>query len=254
MTDTKAKSVLPTVLGHARGRKPRDKKVVNKLRGPIHNWLGRRPWDLVDVKSTKALKSLDQGASHRVSEQVFLEPSETSLAQEMTDPRAIYRFKLGGYTTISFTSGEAKGHFACDPSSSGVNFPEYSSLASLFAEVKLVEFGIDICRTFTGGESKIPAILFAANQGTAVTPSAYADLADNSQTMWFMYANNYPTGSKFVMKANGLNWSQVTTPTVEPYAGCPGSIQFYGVYSGGGTVSNAIHVKVWGIYDFTIRV
>jgi hypothetical protein len=172
----------------------------------------------------------------------------------MMNPNQVYRFRLAGHTTLSIASGVVNNFIACDPSAAGSNFPEWATLSSLFSEFKLVEFGVDIMRNFIGGESKIAPLMIATNLGTAVNPGSYANLADNAYVKWYSYVNNEKTSMRIVLKGNSLGWSEVTTPTVSPYAGAPGSIQFYSNYSTGGSFIDAFHLIVWGIYDFTIRV
>jgi len=101
----------------------------------------------------------------------------------------------------------------------------------------------------------VGTLAIASNLGTATNPGSYAALADNADVDCLCYTNTSNSGIKHVMNATDLAWSEVTTPTVAPYAGAPGSIQFYsdnGLASG--SDSNIFQIFLWGIYDFRIRV
>jgi len=150
---------------------------------------------------------------------------------------------------------------AADPSASGWNSPEWSTLSALFSEFRLVQLGVRIVRNDNRSVSVgVANLAVCSNLGTAVNPGSYAACADNADCTFYCYLdtardNKGESGMTHVMNATDLNWSEVTTPTVAPYAGAPGSIQFYsdnGLASG--TDSNIFQLLIWGIYDFRIRV
>jgi hypothetical protein len=178
------------------------------------------------------------------------------------DPLTVYRFRLGGYTTLSRTAGVVNSFLAADPSASGWNSPEWSTLSALFSEFRLVSLGIRISHNYNASISNgIANLAICSNLGTATNPGSYAACADNADCTFYSYqdtsksAGGQGSGYVHVMHATDMNYSQVTTPTVEPYAGAPGSIQFYsdnGLASG--TDSNIFQILIIGIYDFRIRV
>jgi len=203
----------------------------------------------------RSLRTIDRRSYEPMSEDTM------SLSQSLVDPLSVYRFRLGGYTTLSRTSGVVNSFLASDPSAAGWNSPEWSTLSALFSEFRLVALGVRVIRNYNASiATGVASLAICSNLGTAVNPGSYAACADNADVTFYSYLDTARDskgegGIVHVMHASNMNWSQVTTPTVEPYAGAPGSIQFYsdnGLASG--TDSNIFQVLLWGIYDFRIRV
>lgn len=203
-------------------------------------------------------KELKRGnyAGNRVSDLVYAPLDEESgeTASPFISLNTIYRFRLAGHSVITCdSSGTTNGFFACDPSSSGVNFPEWNLLAGLFSEFRLVKFCVQfIPRQGNSGTTSATAI--AGNLGTAAAPGSFANLMDNADCRLVMTRPSaLPTGYTHVIRGEGIGWSQVTTPTTEPFAGAPGSIQYYNESSL--TATTVIwDCMVWGIYEFRSRV
>jgi len=226
---------------------------------PIHTWLAslKRSDDWTDVKAKRLppVRTSDN-VSQRVSD-VIVAPSDVSAASPFVSLNTVYRFRLGGHSVLAQTSGVINTFYSCDPSSNGVNFGEWATLSALFSEFRLVRFGLQLtANKFNTSSTNITEapMAVAGNLGTAVNPGSYAALADNADCrLWCRGRDTSPTGYHHSLNGTGIEWSQVTTPTVEPFAGAPGSIQ---VYSNGGsdTETNAVHVMVWAIYEFRSRV
>jgi hypothetical protein len=167
---------------------------------------------------------------------------------------------LGGYTTAGRTSGVTNTFIAADPSASGWNSPEWATLSALFSEFRLVELGVRICRNYLASVTTgVATLAICSNLGSAANPGSYAAVADNADAVLYSYldTSRFTDGRSGVvhrMHATDLNWSQVTTPTVEPYAGAPGSIQLYADNAlASGTDSILYQILIWGIYEFRIR-
>jgi hypothetical protein len=180
----------------------------------------------------------------------------SSPMSSLVDPNQVYRFRLGGHSVIAQTTSGCAGFFAADPSSAGVNFPEYSQLQQLFSEMKLVEFACTFIQNKDlAGAGVYPPLLIATNLGLQATPTLYSQLSDNASWTWYNHSDTSKSGHRWVMKANKLNWSATATPVVDPYAGAPGSIQYFSTSISSSTAdAEAYHVIVEGVYDFTIRV
>jgi hypothetical protein len=171
-------------------------------------------------------------------------------------------FMLGGYTTINRTAGVSNAFIAADPSASGWNSPEWATLSALFSEFRLVQLSVRVSHNYNGSLTVgVSNLAICSNLGTAANPGSYAACADNADCTFYSYQDASKSssgeGSGYVhtMKATNMNYSQVTTPTVEPYAGAPGSIQFYsdnGLATGTDTAVWQILIR--GIYEFRIRV
>jgi hypothetical protein len=192
-----------------------------------------------------------------VSSSVF-EPADTSLAKEFVDLNQVYRFRLGGHTQVGYSSGVLDDFFPCDPSASGLGFPEWTTLAALFSEFKLVSLTVQLVRQRQSSSDYNTQfnnpVMIAGNLGTAAAPGSYANLADNADSfMWNASQSTSDRGIYHTLHGTGLNWSIVSTPTTDPYAGAPGSIQMYGTATNG-VPSDVIHALVIGVYDFRSRV
>jgi hypothetical protein len=206
--------------------------------------------DLLDKKN----KNTYQGV--RVSNVIY-EPADTSAASPFVDLNTDYRFRLGGHTTLATTGGVIDTFVACDPSPSGWNSPEWSTLSSLFSEFRLIKLSVQFVRAnwIASGVATVsnPTLLIAGNLGTAIAPGSYAALADNADSKMWSACDTSPTGYTHTLSGKQLGWSQVTTPTTEPFAGAPGSIQIYGTF-GGSSTAGVVHVLISGIYEFRSRV
>jgi len=199
----------------------------------------------------KSLRVLDERKVTPLSEDQV-----SMLSTTLVDPLQVYRFRLGGYTTLGRSAGVTNAFIASDPSASGWNSPEWSTLSALFSEFRLVQLGIHISRVHAPSlTTVIPNLAIASNLGTATNPGSYAALADNADVVLYKWAETTNSGLTHVMNATGLAWSEMTTPTVAPYAGAPGSIQFYADNSlASGTDTILYQILIWGVYDFRIRV
>lgn len=227
-------------------------------RSPIHTWLDKaKAQGLAELKDSKVrLRVRAPGSGLRVSDITYA-AADTSLAGSFVDLNRVYRFRLGGHTTVGYSSGTLDDFFPCDPSASGLGFPEWTTLAALFSEFKLVSLTIQLVRqrqaTNVTTEFNNP-VMIAGNLGTAAAPGSYSALADNADSfMWNASQSTSDRGIYHTLHGTGLNYSQVTTPTTEPYAGAPGSIQLFGTATSG-TPGDVIHALVIGIYDFRSRV
>ncbi len=225
---------------------------------PVHAYIRQ----LKSSCSLMETKKKPSSAGQRVSDVVYTtDPETTSLASAFVSMGTVYTFRLAGHisTIISNSSGVIDTHIPFDPSASGVNFPEWSALSSLFSEFRLKEFGCQLVSSqvtlFPAGNPS--ALLVASNLGTAVNPGSYAAVADNADSrQWSVTADTTGHGYFHHVRNTGLGWSQVTTPTTEPFAGVPGSIQMYmdsgATWGSVGTI--VVSALVWGIYEFRSRV
>jgi hypothetical protein len=202
---------------------------------------------------------VSSGKPTRVSEakETVVSPEDTealSMAYSLSNPLSSYIFRLGGYAAINQVSGIIDTFFPADPSASGLNFPEWSTLTALFSNFRLIQLKVQFVRSFVSTVTTLGAPMICSNLGTAVAPGSYAAVADNADAkFWNGYSSTGNLGYTHVMKATDLNFSEVTTPTTTPYAGAPGSIQVYSNL-GSTNVTPAYQCLITGIYEFRIRV
>jgi len=224
------------------------------IRCPITRWIRSKPFNDCVGEELKCYKT----GPARVSDTVF-EAADTSVASDFVSLNKVYRFRLGGQTSVTQTTGVINTFFACDPSAAGTNFPEWSTLSALFSEFRLVEYGVQFVSdgwSFGAlGTASAPAsCLIAGNLGTAVAPGSLTAVADNADSRYVQFAKDTTNcGYTHVINGQGIGWSQVTTPTTTPYAGAPGCIQVYGSF-GSVSQAGALRCLVWGIYEFRSRV
>ncbi len=256
-----SKKPFKTVSKQSKWSQIPDKK--RQLNGKIHDFIIRhhrlnlmeRKIRTPDPLSVRSLYSLDPRSYEPLSEE------STGFAGTFVNPLTVYRFRLGGYTTLSQTSGVVNAFLAADPSASGWNSPEWATLSALFSEFRLVSLSVRVLRAYNVTvTNNISALAICSNLGTAANPGSYAAVADNADATFYSYVEtgryvDGKCGQVHTMHGTGLNWSQVTTPTVEPYAGAPGSIQFYSDNTtAAGTLANVFQVLIAGTYDFRVRV
>jgi hypothetical protein len=222
---------------------------VHKL-SPFHTFLSSKKIDGDKKTKVKSLVTLD--------ERKISSPDTDSMPMysSLVDPLAVYRFRLGGYTTANITSGSVDVFIASDPSPSGWASPEWASLASLFAEFKLVSLTIHIARNFIAdppNPSGKGNLAVASNLGLATNAGSYASIADNADVKWYSQWDTSVSGISHTMKSDQINWSETLTPTTQPYAGAPGCIQLFsqnGLTTSGGGLYQII---ISGVYDFRVR-
>lgn len=257
------KQEVKTGGGRKTRKSPKNKIVTHGKTSVLHNFFSHHHQTNFSERKLKVRDLNDKGSLTTMDPRVYEPLSEDSvgLAGSLVDPLSVYRFRLGGYTTMGRTAGVTNAFIAADPSASGWNSPEWSTLSALFSEFRLVQLGIRISRTNPASITQtMPNLAICSNLGTATNPGSYAAVADNADACFYAYqdtskASDHKSGQFHVMNATNLNWSQVTTPTVEPFAGAPGSIQFYGDNSAAsGTDTIIYQILIWGIYDFRIRV
>jgi len=241
-----------------RTKKSGNKKDMRQVQVKLVQWLKVRKTRMcMELKSPHKMVTHHDGrvAFPSFKKVVCLDDDEGSLAGSFVDLNKEYEFMFKGYTSLSFSSTVINSFFPCDPSASGSNFPEWGDVTPLFSEFKMVEFGVQFANARLDASSthQYQCMAIAGNLGTAAAPGSYATTVDNADSiLWPWYNSTDRRGITHVIKGTGLNWSIVTTPTVTPYAGAPGSIVVYATASD--SPSNVIDCIVWGIYKFRSRV
>jgi hypothetical protein len=156
---------------------------------------------------------------------------------------------LQGESTIaSDGSGNAYIAIPFDPSSSGYNFTEWSSVSTLYSEIKHVATQIQVTglniTALTQGTPLFIGYIFSRN----TSPTSLANVVQLSSTKSYnLERDTSSRGFTMTARARGpLNWSPTSTVVTNAYAGCPGSFQIAGnAY----TVSiNLALVRVKSIY------
>ncbi len=155
---------------------------------------------------------------------------------------AIRREQLGAvFSAVTNGSGVFAGFIPFDPSAtlgtpfnSVALFPEYTSFASIYGQVKAVQMDIRMVPT-TQNETKgdtNEGLAIASNLQVASAPTGYTDVADNRDCQLWSFITDNSGRERFHSAKHrpDLQWASTTNPvpTSTQYVGCPGSILFYG--------------------------
>lgn len=176
-------------------------------------------------------------------------------ASSFMDPKRTYTFMLKGFSTLTCSaSGILDVFLPFDPSSTGYNFAEWTDVAGLFSEFRLIMFKVQFTGVKnTAGSFVYPPVAIGSNLSySAIASSQGAVIQQADGRFWTAVGDSSPLGIIHrVVPGPRLGWSSVSTPVNAPYAGSPGCIQIYGTGQG---VSNQVgYATVMGIYEFRVR-
>jgi hypothetical protein len=183
-------------------------------------------------------------------------------------PRSLnqrFRISLSNFFgAVSNCSGILAGVIPCDLSvtltsafGSVTMFPEWSSWAALFSQVRCVQLEIRCIPIYVDevkGDSN-NGLLLAGNLQSTTVPSTYQTLSDNADVQsWNPITDTGGQGRYHAIshsKLLGFTASSTPVPSANNYMGCPGGIAFYGSgYTAGINVTNII---VTGHYELMNR-
>jgi len=172
---------------------------------------------------------------------------------------------INGFTALTTSgAGTVSGFLPADPSvtlsapfSSGVMFPEWSSLATLFGRVRLVQMelrmtpcGVDE----TKGDVTNP-LAYSPVQATASAPSSYQAVMDNAgSSLWNVLTDTSGKTRYTALRGIGNVFASTSSPapSTSINAGCPGGFGFYFTPTPVSTQLCLIAIKA--IYQFQDRV
>jgi hypothetical protein len=175
------------------------------------------------------------------------------------------RIQMRGFLTGTTNgSGVLAGYIPFDPSvnsSSAFNsttpFNEWTSLANLYGEVRLIQFEVQMCRIFAD-ETKGDiwnALYYATSAQNAAVPGTIQVVVDNGDCqMWSVLADQ--TGSNRYISSRTdrkipFALTSQPTPSGGVVGGCSGSFICFG--NNLPASSNLIMCKVVGTYEFRNR-
>jgi len=184
---------------------------------------------------------------------VVQELGNPEAAQSLMEPNTVYTFALFGYSTVTSTAGSIINiAIPMDPSSAGFNFSEWTNLSALFDEVRLQSFHVQIVPYYNTTVSLVNApLMVGTNLVVSSAPGSAGAVVQLADCKFLHAGMRNPKGHTHSFHATGLAWSAVTSVTVTPYAGCPGSVQMY--CTGYAASVNAYQVRVTGVYQFRAR-
>jgi len=196
----------------------------------------------------------EKGHILRNEDKRVIEPlGNPEAAQSLMEPNTVYTFSLFGYSTIVSTAGSIINvAIPMDPSSAGYNFTEWANLSALFDEVRLSSFHVQIVPYFNSTVALVNAPLaIGTNLVVSTAPGTIGAVINLADAYFLNAAMRSNKGHTHHFRATDLAWSAVSSVTVTPYAGCPGSIQMF--CTGYSAVVNAYQARVCGVYQFRAR-
>jgi len=190
--------------------------------------------------------------------------ADMSLAGSLVSLNTVYKFRLvpndASPPSLTSAAGIIKGFQSVDPSGAGTwTASEWASLISLFSEIKFDSFEMKfwpvnhsstaLTTATLGNGLAISGVLSTVT----VAPTTWNAVIDNADSQIYAFMND-TTDRVFVHRIKGteISWAIVTTPNPGSYAGCPGSIQYYG--NGLVTAQPLLLYSMVGIYSFRSRI
>jgi len=182
--------------------------------------------------------------------------SEASVSgADFMDPRIKYRFLLKGISTIVANgTGVVAAFLPMDPTSTGYNFAEWTDLAALFSEYRLVKYSVQFVGIYntTAAMNYFP-IGIGSNIATSSAPTSLGEVLQQADgRLWKATQQTTDLGMLFHVRPGvPLGWASIASPTNTPYAGAPGCVQIYSASQGVG--ANIALAMVCGLYEFRVR-
>jgi len=166
----------------------------------------------------------------------------------------VFRFAQSGDIT-SNGSGILSSAIVCDPSSSGQNFSEWSSLITLFTQFRVLAFRVQFCLTGDQKDTGLSGapVAIAGSFSSLSAPGSYDTVIENADSKFWQASNDktrfgYTHTLKFPRK---IDYTNVGTPVPGDFAGAPGAITLYA--SGWPNTTNCISTLIEGFYEFKSR-
>lgn len=182
------------------------------------------------------------------------DPLQLGLAMSLVSLNAVYPFRLAQLVTVgSDASGNAAFSFPVDPSSSGENFAEYSTITTLFNQVRVRSFQCTFAPMYLNASSDAPPFCVAGSLTTLGVPTSYTSVVENADSQLYPWQawriKPYKHAIKFSPKPV---WADITTPDPGDNIGTPGCIIGYAAGLPA-SVTNVLKVMIVGIYEFRSR-
>lgn len=171
----------------------------------------------------------------------------------LVDPNEKYLFRLTTLAaSVSSAGGVIAGAFAFNPTGTS----EFSTLATLFTSVRIVQAKMTwinmnpSTELAAAGVTLKPALLIASNANlTAAVPASATDVQDNPDSEIFSLSQAVPFTKKSRRYDNAF--ALCSAPIPGPYAGCYGEFLWY--QSTASVSTKYADLLFEGVYEFTAR-
>jgi len=197
-----------------------------------------------------------------MSKERKISSTRKSKSRLLRDPSATMLVRLVGppTTTATTAGGVIAGFHSADPSGGGTwTATEWADITAMYSEVRMISFTLNFVPP-APADTTINANLgnYLAVSGVLSTvvanPASYVQVFDNADAKaWCMLSDRSRFAYAHTIKPKRpLNWAVVTIANPGSYAGCPGSIQWFG--SGLVASQNLLVTQMEGIYEFRSRI
>lgn len=223
---------------------PREGKVLNtRIPSQISNRKSRSN-DPFNTPMHQYMRSLRSDSTASVS---------SSFASSLLSLNTVELVRMAHIVTFTSDSGGiVTFSMPADPSSSGQNYPEYSTWTTLFNQVRVKSFKITIAPIENNSALSLnyPGLI-AGCLTTLGVPTSLNSLSENADSR--LYAWNIKTNPMVhSIKYNPKPvWADTTTPDPGDNIGCPGCV--LGYFEGLPVSSDAFRALVEGVYEFRSR-
>jgi hypothetical protein len=206
----------------------------------------------VNMLSNNMVKTEVKGQSPVIS----YDEEVMSMAASLVDINTIYKFRLTNSQNVTTTGGGiVTGYQNADPSGgagSTWTASEWSSLTSLFSEVRFTKFVLHFGRV-AGLTQGNPVYISGVLSTVGANPSSTNQVWDNADAQILQLASETAQRPvKHSIVQSDVAFAIVTTPNPGSYAGCPGAIQYYG--DGFATSTVVIKLAIEGYFEFRSRI
>ncbi len=176
----------------------------------------------------------------------------TAVASSFLDSgSSVYRFRVISLAQITTDgSGNVNSVITCDPTA----YTDYSSIAALFGEIRLVKSMLHLVSTPPLANStssvttgSLPVAFQYNNTSTAPGVGAGPAVYSVANAELHSWANRLP--SVFHAKIPPMEWATTSSPAPGPYAGCYGAW----VMARGGLSATTIVLDVWMENVYEVR-
>jgi hypothetical protein len=159
-------------------------------------------------------------------------------------------------TATSDSSGLINLSIPADPDTVGQNFPEYGSYKALYAEVKLIQFGIQVIPAAPSVDSKaVTLAVGGTNQSPLSSPTIATVLNLPTSRLINISQMASPEGFIFSMVApRNLVWAETSTDPSQSIAAGTMQTAIYLVGSGFPNSTLIFNIMVYGVYKFRSRL
>lgn len=159
-------------------------------------------------------------------------------------------------TATSDTGGLINLTIPADPDTAGQNFPEYGSYKALYAEVKLIQFGIQVIPAAQSVETKAVTLAVGGTNQSPLTSPTIANVLNlpTSRLINISQMAN-PEGFIFSMVApRNLVWAETGTDPGSSIAAGTMQTSIYLVGQGFPISTLVFNIMVYGVYKFRSRL